>query len=157
MEDKSRVKISRCDFSHTFYHRFFLYLHSLPLNIRILHQNSNMKTGKSHLLPLILGLLICLSCERSGYYNDDQRKRLDLLTATRWTEQSTDSHDPENPIECRQSWSFDKKAKPLSLTNGQTRTEIRPIMKLSITTGLSLPKISQLSISTAPHTETCSG
>ncbi len=70
-----------------------------------------MKTGKSHLLPLILGLLICLSCERSGYYNDDQRKRLDLLTATRWTEQSTDSHDPENPIECRQSWSFDKKGK----------------------------------------------
>ncbi|MDE5904267.1 hypothetical protein [Duncaniella sp.] len=70
-----------------------------------------MKTGKLHLFLLILGLLICSSCERSGYYNDDQRNRLDLLTSVRWTEQSTNSYDPENPIVSRQSWSFDKKGK----------------------------------------------
>ncbi|MDE7147345.1 MAG: hypothetical protein K2O20_03045, partial [Duncaniella sp.] len=70
-----------------------------------------MKTGKLHLFLLILGLLICSSCERSGYYNDDQRNRLDLLTSVRWTEQSPNSYDPETPIVSRQSWSFDKKGK----------------------------------------------
>ncbi|MDE5988388.1 MAG: hypothetical protein K2F88_05140 [Duncaniella sp.] len=70
-----------------------------------------MKSSLTNLILTLLCAIVCTSCERSGYYDSDQKNRLSMLTSVKWTQRWTDRYDPENPIDYYQTWSFDTKGK----------------------------------------------